>query len=96
GQFHVELISAHINEQSFWTRELNQLQQLRVNWEHRIDQQAGLYFGPVANWMVSRRKNPEAGIVGTSFPPYRWTASKPGAATSVQFWGGLALGVRFW
>lgn len=96
GQLHVELISAHINEQSLWTRELNQLQQLRVNWEYSMDNHLGFYFGPVANLLVSRRKDPESGRVGTNFPPYRWRASRPGAATSVQFWGGLALGVRFW
>ena len=96
GQLYVELISAHVNEQSLWTRELNQLQQLRVNWEYSIGKQVGLYFGPTINMLVSRRKDPETGIVATNFPPYRWIGSRPGAATSVQCWGGLALGVRFW
>ncbi|MBK7477861.1 MAG: STN domain-containing protein [Haliscomenobacter sp.] len=90
----VEALSIHVNEREIWTADLHQLNQLRLTWDVRFGSRASIYLGPTANYLLSRRKDPESGLLQTSLAPYLWINHAKEGQTTHQFWGGLTAGVR--
>lgn len=93
-QMNVEAVAIHINETERWTKELNLLNQLRLTFDRRIGARTSLFFGPVGNLMVSKRRDPETGSVGSAVAPYAFYDATRGA-TNTQMWVGFQGGVRF-
>jgi hypothetical protein len=93
----VEALAIHLNEQDFWTRELNLLNQLRFTLDFRKPERRHSFFaGPVANLLVSRRTDLETGQIGSPLfvPPYT-VLDRMGEKTRTLLWVGLQAGVRF-
>ncbi len=91
----IEALSIHVNEREIWTRDLHQLNQLRFTWDFGIgSSDVSLYVGPTANYLLSRRNDPESGRFQTHFAPYLWFESANEGKTTHQFWGGLTAGIR--
>ena len=90
----VEALSIHVNERELWTPDLHQLNQLRLTWDARIGSRASIYLGPTANYLLSRRNDPETGLRQTNLAPYLWINHAKAGHTTHQFWGGLTAGVR--
>ncbi len=90
----LEILSMHVNEEESWTRELNQLNQLRVLFEGRVGRRTSLFVGPVGNWMVSKRRDPETGeLIGSGLAPgagYAYTRN----GVNTKLWLGFTAGIR--
>ena len=92
-----ELVAIQINEQEYWTRELNLLNQVRLGFDfHKPGKRFSVFAGPVGNVMVSRVANPETGAIGSTIiqPPYTLLEATDNG-TNVKFWIGLQGGIRF-
>lgn len=92
-----ELVAVQINEQEYWTRELNLLNQLRVTFDfHQPGKRFSFFAGPVGNVMVSKVRNSETGELGGTVvkPPYL-LIDESDENTSVKAWIGVQAGIRF-
>jgi len=92
-----ELVAVQINEQEYWTRELNLLNQVRLTFDfHKPDKRFSFFAGPVGNVMVSKVRNPETGeLGGTVVKPSYLLIDESDENTSVKAWVGVQAGIRF-
>ncbi len=91
----VELVATHINELEEWTNELNLLNQLRITFDLRLGSgRPSFFFGPTANLLVSRRVDPDTGLIGSGIAPYTLYEETVGD-TNLKFWAGGYCGFRF-
>ncbi len=93
----IEAVAIHINEMERWTTGLNLLNQLRFTLDfHRESRRTSFFAGPVANVLVSKRYDPDTGIVGsTAISPSYTLLDHTKGGTNVKLWAGLQAGVRF-
>ncbi|NUN99241.1 MAG: secretin and TonB N-terminal domain-containing protein [Saprospiraceae bacterium] len=89
-----EIVGIHLNEWEEWTNKLNLLGQLRLTLDIRPGRNASLFFGPVGNILISKRINPETGVIGSSIAPYALYDETRGD-TNIKAWVGFQAGVRF-
>ncbi len=90
-----ELLAIHINELEEWTHELNLLNQFRMTLDLRLGQgRSSFFLGPVANLMISKRSDPDTGVIGSNIPPYVLYEDTVGN-TNYKFWVGGYAGFRF-
>ena len=92
--FNVEAVSLHLNEREGWTKELNLLNQLRLTFDWQAGRSASFFAGPSGNVLVSKRRDTEGNLRGSSIAPYTLGEDFSGSA-SVQLWVGINAGVRF-
>ncbi|MEM6377099.1 MAG: STN domain-containing protein [Bacteroidota bacterium] len=90
----LEALSLHINEKESWTNELHQLNQFKVLMDLRIGRRMSVFGGPVCNWMISDRVDPETGIIGTSFAP-ETIFDETTDQRNNKVWFGWNAGLRF-
>jgi len=90
----VELVGIHLNEWEEWTNKLNLLGQLRLTLDVRPGRNASFFVGPVGNLLVSKRTDPETGVIGSSIAPYTLYDETKGD-TNIKAWVGFQAGIRF-
>lgn len=89
----IEGLVSHINENEFWTRDLNLLNQLRLNFDIEVSDHFAVAFGPAFNLMVSRYINVASGRKGSSLPP--WTIiNTNNKKSNIKFWPGFNFGFK--
>ncbi len=89
-----EIFALHVNESGQWNRSLNLLNQLKVGFEYKLDNGFGIFLGPTYNVMLSRYKDPETGIVGSSIPMYNFYDHTGTKGTNIMMWIGCQTGMR--
>jgi long-subunit fatty acid transport protein len=93
-QINSEAVVMHINEDIKWNPILNLNSQLKAGFEYKLDKDFSLYLGPTANFMVSRYKDHESGVIGSSVPMYSIVDYTNRFETNFRFWVGLQTGMR--
>jgi len=90
----IELIAMHINEDQKWTPKLNLLTQARYLFEYKLDTGFSIFLGPSCNLMLSKYRDPETKILGSSVPMYSLIEGAFRQETQLTFWLGFQTGVR--
>jgi hypothetical protein len=93
-QINSEAVLMHINEDTKWNPVLNLNTQLKTGFEYKLDKDFSLYLGPTANFMLSRYKDRETGIIGSAVPMYSIVDHTNRYETNFRFWVGLQTGMR--
>jgi len=80
----------------WWTKDLNWLNQVRINYDWQIGQEkTSLFLGPTFNWLISKIIEEETGLlIGSSLPSYTLINSNKGN-TNWKIWFGASAGIRF-
>lgn len=93
---HLEWILSHVNEGTWWTSDLNWLNQCRFTYDWQMTKQkTSLFLGPTFNWLISKVKNPETElVVGSAIPSYTLLNSNR-ATSNWKIWFGATAGLRF-
>ena len=93
--FHIEYVASHVNENEFWTKELNLLNQFKFNFDWQLQGNSSFFIGPSWNLLASKRKDVETlAVIGSDLPPYT-ILDKSIKATNWKMWFGISGGVRF-
>ena len=66
----IEALTIHVNEREGWTKELNQLNQLKILIDLRIGRRTSIFAGPSGNLMVSKLYDIESEFFGSKIMPY--------------------------
>ena len=91
----------HINEDEFWTTQVNELVQLKLTLGYQIGS-VTIFGGPTYNLLISRFFDEKANRLGSQLAP--WTFydrdRNPGnnnffPTTNLQMWAGFTGGIRF-
>lgn len=90
----IDLLCYQLNEGEFITRELNLLNQAKINFSFLISNKTRLFVGPVFNIKVSNVTNDENSNVGAEMVPWN-LYDKTVSGTNVMIWPGLHAGFRF-
>jgi hypothetical protein len=94
-----ELMARQINEGDPWTRELNLLSQLKMNYDFAVGKNLRIALGPTLNVATSRRYDPESGTYGTQVPRYvmfeHTYDDNYHLPLNVKYWVGFHAGIRF-
>ncbi len=81
-------------ENTYKNKELNLLNQFRLNFAAQLGDRFALVFGPSFNVMVSRLQETDNGKIGSSLAP--WTVyDKTHDGTNVKMWPGFNAALRF-
>ncbi len=93
---HLEYVLSHVNEGDWWTKDINWLNQIRINYDWQIGKEkTSLYLGPTFNWIVSKIKNKETNIlIGSTLPSYALINANI-ANANWKIWFGASAGIRF-
>ena len=94
NMINLETIFIHVNEQQFWTRPLNLLNQYRLGLDIQTGAKTSIFFGPNMNIMFSKLNNEDAKTLGSNIMPYAFYDKTKGQ-TNVKMWLGFGAGVRF-
>ena len=93
--FHLEYVASHVNEGDIWTKELNLLNQFKLNFDWEIGEKKSLFLGPSWNLLASKRINTETlAVIGSSLPDYTILDSTR-RNTNWKMWFGINGGFRF-
>jgi hypothetical protein len=93
-QINSEAVVMHVNEDIKWNPILNLNSQLKAGFEYKLDKDFSLYLGPTVNFMVSRYKDVESGVVGSSVPMYSIVDYTNRFETNFRCWVGIQTGMR--
>jgi len=93
----IELVSHHINEDSWFTHDLNLLNQLKVFASKSFSKHLSVFAGPTLNVMVSQDYNQDTQSFGSHLAPWVMKDYNTGYydQTNVKMWIGVEAGVRF-
>ena len=91
----LELLSTQIREGRPWFDELHLLNQFRCLLEAKLGRRFGIFAGPTANLMFSRRYDPETDTYGSAFVPYTLYEETDERGLNRKFWIGFNAGLRF-
>ena len=93
---HLEYVLSHVNEGDWWTKEMNWLNQLRINYDWQIGKEkTSLFLGPTFNWIVSKIQNKETSLLtGSNLPSYTLVNTNR-ADANWKIWFGASAGIRF-
>lgn len=89
----IEALSIHVNEREEWTTSLNLLNQVRLLVDFSIGRHLSFFTGPVGNLMLSKRRDPVSGELGSQLAPYTWLNDTKNGVTR-QAWIGFSAGIR--
>jgi hypothetical protein len=93
--FNLDLTATHLNEDEAWTNELNLLNRLKFNFSYLITRRLEIFGGPSFNVAVSRLRNAEGKVTGSSIIP-SWTIyDETIRGTNVKMYVGFNAGLRF-
>ncbi len=90
----VDLTAQQVNEDEWWTENLNMLNKLKVDLSYKIGERTEIYGGPSFNVTVSGIKDNEGNIIGESFTPSWKSFEKTYTHNKVTTYVGFNLGVR--
>lgn len=91
----LELLSTQIREDRPWFDDLHLLNQFRCLLEAGLGRRFGIFAGPTANLMFSRRYDPETDTYGSAFVPYTLYEETDEQGLNRKFWIGFNAGLRF-
>ncbi len=90
-----DLIVRQVNEDEWWTSELNLLNTLRVNASYNFSDKFSVYGGPSFNVTASQITNIEGDVIGDSFAPSWNFYDETKNGTNVKMYIGFNAGIRF-
>ncbi len=90
----IDLLSRQVNEDEWWTEELNLLNTLKLNFSLHFTDQLAVYAGPSFNVIVSGIKDIEGSLVGDSFAPWDFY-DKTDRNNRTKMFIGFNAGIRF-
>ncbi len=93
--FNIDLTATHLNEDEAWTNELNLLSRLKFNASYLITKRLEVFGGPSINVAVSKLRNAEGELVGSSIIPSYGFYNENVRGTNVKMYIGFNLGIRF-
>jgi len=93
--FNMDLTATHLNEDEAWTNELNLLNRLKFNASYLITKRLEVFGGPSFNVAVSKLRNTEGELVGSSIVPSFGFYDENVRGTNVKMYIGFNLGIRF-
>lgn len=89
----IDGIVSHINEDEFWTRDLNLLNQMRFIFGFEVAQNFSMFAGPTFNVMVSRYTRPGSQKMGSALAP--WTiVNRTNSKSNIKLWPGISAGFK--
>lgn len=89
----IEALATQVGENEIWTKKLNLLNQLKLNFGAELTPGLAIYGGPSFNVMVSDYKTHD-GRIGSGIKP-SWTFyDKTSGNTNVAMWPGFNVGLR--
>jgi len=92
----IEVMAMHINEDGFWTNNLNMLNTINVTFDYRLGKNVSFFAGPNLNFLISERMDSENNIIGSDIAPYTILLdSQSPNALKHKFWIGFSGGFRF-
>lgn len=91
----VDAVSYHINEDEWFTDEVNLLNKLKINGGYTIFNKITIYGGPTLDVWVSNIKNMEGKIVGSEMMPNQAIFERTKRETMVKITTGFNVGLRF-
>lgn len=92
----LDLVCNQVQENTkAWTENLNLLNQFKVHFSYHPRRRTSLFAGPTLNVAVSRVKNSESGLIGSSLIPDWAQYDKTNNQTRVAIWPGFNAGIRF-
>jgi len=89
-----DLIVRQVNEDEWWTDDLNLLNTLKVNLAYNITDRFAIYGGPSLNVAVSGIKDEEGMVIGETFVPWHFF-DKTYDNHAVKMYVGFNAGIRF-
>jgi len=90
----IEVITYHVNEGRWWTKNLNLLHSASFTFEGNAFTSFKWFAGPTFNVMVSQYKSNHNSEIGSTLPP--WTVyDRLEGPTSIRMWPGVKVGIRF-
>jgi len=93
--FNFDITATHLNEDEAWTNELNLLNRLKFNVSYLLTNRLEIYGGPSLNVAVSKLKNSEGEVTGSSLLPSYSFYNETINGTNVKMYMGFNLGLRF-
>lgn len=93
--FNIDAINYQVNEDEWWTSELNQLNKLKVNASYRLARHLTIYGGVSLNVMVSKLKATEENAGGSIFETPHDFYDKTHSDRRVIIYPGFNAGFRF-
>ena len=90
----IEVVSSHINQNVFWTRELNLLNQFKLSMTWRLNK-FSLFLGPNLNLMFSKVYNLETQEFGTLLSKKHLYDATNSNGLNTRVWIGFSGGFRF-
>ncbi|MEL7001407.1 MAG: hypothetical protein AAFN93_01595 [Bacteroidota bacterium] len=93
--FNTDFIASQVNEDEWWTNELNMLNTMKVNFAYDLNDRLSFYGGPTFNVVVSGIRDRENNVVGDSFSPSWDFFDRIGSNNRVKMYIGLTGGIRF-
>jgi hypothetical protein len=93
--FNFDLTATQINEDEPWTDTLNLLNRFKFNISYRFGKRFEVMGGPSFNVAVSRLRNAEGVVVGSSIVPDHGFYNETFKGTNVKMYIGYNLGIRF-
>lgn len=92
----LDLVCNQVQENTkAWSENLNLLNQFKVHFAYHPRRRTSLFAGPTLNVAVSRVKNSESGLIGSSLIPDWAQYDKTNNQTRVAIWPGFNAGIRF-
>jgi len=91
----IDLIARQVNEDEWWSKELNMLNTLKINASYRVSKGMKVYGGPTFNISVSGKKDSEGNVIGDSFVPYHFFNETYNNNNNVKMYIGFNAGLRF-
>ena len=89
-----DLITSHVHEDVWWTKELNLLNTLKVDVGYKLSDKLSVYGGPSFNVVVSGITDEEGNVIGDSFSPWNFY-DKTYSNKRVKMYFGFNAGLRF-
>ncbi len=92
----LEILAMHINEDGFWTKEMNMLNQIHLSFDYKISKNTSFFAGPTLNILISDRQDDEGNFTGSALTPYSISLD-PGGSNAEKYvaWVGFNAGFRF-
>lgn len=93
--FNFDVTATHLNEDEAWTNTLNLLNRLKFNFSYMITRRLEVIAGPSLNIAISRLKDSEGSVTGSSIVPSYGFYDEVIRGTQVKIYAGFNAGIRF-
>lgn len=91
----IEATATHVNEKTFWTKELNLLNQINLTLDWRWGRRFSFFAGPTLNMMFSKLYNPETMEYGSQIAGKAFVNETSSNGVNTKMWLGMSAGFRF-